>query len=54
MNERLENKEKLNREWALRGERQRQLAATEQMLAAVGIGLDDLIALIEARQEGSY
>lgn len=39
---------------AARDAEQRRLLAIEQKLVSVGLDLDDLIELIEARQEGRY
>lgn len=41
-------------EQARRNARQRRLLAINLKLEAAGIDLDELIELIEARQEGSY
>lgn len=38
----------------VRDAQQRRLLTTEQKLAAAGLDLDELIELIEARQEGRY
>lgn len=41
-------------DWEERDDRQRRLLASQQKLESVGIDLDELIELIEARQSGSY
>lgn len=46
--------EERSRRWEARDTEQRRLLAIEQALTAAGINLDDLIALIEARQNGRY